>query len=83
MLSNVYLKSQQIFKDFSDFVTNSYGESWNSSACETWSWVPVQNQWVPIKKKNDSKIENAWDFMSPDSSNLKTDSKTPYYSILK
>ena len=34
-------------------------------------------------KKNDSKIENAWDFMSPDSSNLKTDSKTPYYSILK
>ena len=35
MLSKVHLKRQQIFKDFSDFVTNSYGEYWNSSACET------------------------------------------------
>ena len=33
----------------SDFVTDSYGESWDSS-CET-SRVPVQNQWVPVKKK--------------------------------
>ena len=56
MLSKVYLKSQQIFKDFSDFVTNSYGESWNSSACET-SWVPVHNQWVPIKKKTIPKLK--------------------------
>ena len=32
-----------------DFVTNSYGESWDSS-CEKY-WVPVQNQWVPVKKK--------------------------------
>ena len=31
--------------------------------CEK-SWVPVQNQWVPVKKKkNESKIENAWAFM--------------------
>ena len=35
MLSKVYLKSQQIFKELSDFVTNSYGESWNLSAYET------------------------------------------------
>ena len=33
----------------SDFVINSYGESWDSS-CEK-SWVPVQNQWIPVKKK--------------------------------
>ena len=32
----------------SNFVTNSYGESWDSF-CEK-SWVPVQNQWVPVKK---------------------------------
>ena len=37
----------------SDFVTNSYGESWDLS-CEK-SWVPVQNQWVlqfSLKKKH-------------------------------
>ena len=44
----------------SDFVTNSYGESWDLS-CEK-SWVPFQNQWVPVKK-NKSDIENAWAFM--------------------
>ena len=38
---------------YSDFVTNSYGESWDSS-CEK-SWVPV--------KKNKSEIENALAFM--------------------
>ena len=32
------------------------------------SWVPVQNQWVPVKKKNESEIESARAFMSPDSS---------------
>ena len=32
----------------SDFVTNSYGESWDSS-CEK-SRVPVQKQWVPKLK---------------------------------
>ena len=32
----------------SDFVTNSCGESWDSS-CEK-SWVPVQNHWVPVQK---------------------------------
>ena len=33
--------------------------------CEK-SWVPVQNQWVPVKKKkkkSESKIENAWSIM--------------------
>ena len=33
----------------SDFVSNSYGESWDSS-CEK-LWVPVRNQWVSGKKK--------------------------------
>ena len=36
----------------SDFVTNSYGESWDSS-CEK-SGVLVPNQWVPVEKKTDS-----------------------------
>ena len=35
----------------SDFITSTYGESWDSS-CEK-SWVPVQK-----KKKKESKIEN-------------------------
>ena len=41
---------------YSDFVTNSYGESWDSS-CEK-SWVPVKKN-----KKNKSEIENALAFM--------------------
>ena len=32
----------------SDFVTNCYGESWDSFHEK--SWVPVQNQWVPVWK---------------------------------
>ena len=48
----------------SDFVTNSYGESWDAF-CEK-SWVPVMNQRVPVKK-HESVIENAWAFMYPDS----------------
>ena len=36
--------------EYGDFVTNSYGESWDSS-CER-SWVPVQNDW----KKNFSAL---------------------------
>ena len=32
----------------SDFVTNSYAESWDSS-CEK-SRVSVQNHWVPVQK---------------------------------
>ena len=32
----------------SELVTNRSGESWDSS-CEK-SWVPVQNQWVPVQK---------------------------------
>ena len=47
----------------SDFVINNYGESWDSF-CEK-SWVPVWNQWVPVKKKKESEIENAWAFMQP------------------
>ena len=56
----------------SDFVINSYGESWDSS-CEK-SWVPVQNQWV-----------RNW-MLGPlcnQTVNLKTDPKTMYYSALK
>ena len=63
----------------SDFVTNSYGASWDSS-CEK-SWVPVQNQWVPVKKK---RVRN-W-MLGPlcdQTVNLKTDSKTLYYSALQ
>ena len=49
----------------SDFVTDSYGDSWDSS----WQIsVPGQNQWIPVKKKkNESKVENTWAFMKPDS----------------
>ena len=57
----------------SDFVTNSYGESWDSS-CKKLG-VPVQNQWVP-KLKMFGPLCNQ-------TVNLKTDSKTPYYSTLK
>ena len=59
----------------SDFVTNSYGESWDSS-CEK-SWVPVQNHWVPVQKSF-----SPWVFCKQ-TVNLKTDSKTLYYSLLK
>ena len=34
----------------SDFVTNSYGESYDSS-CEN-SRVPVNNQWIPLQSKD-------------------------------
>ena len=47
---------------YSDFVTNSYGKSWDSSSEK--SWVPaVHNQWVPVQKNKESEIENAWAFM--------------------
>ena len=36
----------------SDFVTNRYGESWDSS-CEK-TWVPVWNHWELVKKNNES-----------------------------
>ena len=39
----------------SDFVRNSYGESWDSS-CEK-SWVPVQNHWDSVKKTTCSKLK--------------------------
>ena len=37
-----------------DFVTNSYGASWESFCA---------NSWVPVKSKNESEIENAFAFM--------------------
>ena len=59
----------------SDFVTKSNGESWDSS----WEklWVPVQNHCVPVKKQQ-------WvpGSLCNHKVNLKTDSKTLYYSLL-
>ena len=48
----------------SDFVTNSYSESWDTS-CEK-SWVPVLNHWVPVEKEK-SQNERALIFIKPDS----------------
>ena len=67
--------------DFCDFVTNSYGESWDSS-CEK-SWVPVHNQWVPVQKNKESQIENASGPLCNQTVNLETDAKTLHYSLLK
>ena len=39
----------------SDFVRNSYGESWDSS-CEK-TWVPVQNHWDSVPKTTSSKLK--------------------------
>ena len=64
----------------SDFVTNSYSESWDSF-CEK-SLVPVQCQWVPIKKKKTLKLKMLGPLCNQ-TVNLKTDSKTLCYSILK
>ena len=50
------------------------GPVWDSS-CE--------NSWVPVKKKTESDIENAWAFMFNQRVNLKTDSKTLFHSTLK
>ena len=52
---------------YSDFIANSYGESWDSS----WekSWVPVHNKWVPVQKnKRSPKLKNliACTFLYPD-----------------
>ena len=59
----------------SGFVTNSYGESWDSS-CEN-SWVPVHNQWVPVQKTMRPKLRMLGLFCNQ-TVNLKTDSKTLY-----
>ena len=48
----------------SDFVTNCYSESWDTS-CEK-SWVPVLNHWVPVEKEK-SQNERALIFIKPDS----------------
>ena len=59
-LNRQYIENKYKWMRSSDFVTNSYGESWDSF-CEN-SWVPVKNQRVPVKK-HESVIENAWAFM--------------------
>ena len=46
---------------WSDFVTNSCGESLDSS-CEK-LLVPLPNQWVSVQKNKESKTENAWVFV--------------------
>ena len=56
----------------SDFVTNGYGVSWDSS-CE--------KPWVPVKKKS-LKLKMLW-LLCNHTVNPKTDSKTLYYSVLK
>ena len=58
---------------YSDFVTNSYGVSLDSS-CE--------KPWVPVKKKKGPKWKMLGSLCN-ETVNLKTDSQTLYYSILK
>ena len=53
-----------------DFVTNSYGESWNKSG---------EKSWVPVKKSLKLKMLGP---LCNQTVNLRTDSKTLYYSIL-
>ena len=59
-LKGTYLKKAahfnqcHTFSNTSDFVTNSYGESWGSS-CKK-SWVLVQNHWVPVQKPMSPKL---------------------------
>ena len=54
-------------------VTNSYGESRDSS-CEK-SWVPVQNQWVPVQNPMSPKLKILGPLCNQ-TFHLKTDSKT-------
>ena len=53
-----------------DFVTNSYGESWDKSG---------EKSWVPVKKSLKLKMLGP---LCNQTVNLRTDSKTLYYSIL-
>ena len=55
----------------SDVVTNSCGESWDSS-CEK-SWVPVQNHWVPVQKTMSPKLKMLWPLCNQ-TDNLKMES---------
>ena len=55
-------------------------KSWDSS-CEK-SWVPVQNQWVPVQKTMSAKLKMPGHLRNQ-TVNLKTVSKTLYYSIMK
>ena len=63
----------------SDFFANSSPESRDYS-CEE-SWVPVQNHCVPVQKAVSPKLKMRGPLCSQ-TVNLKTDSKTLYYSIL-
>ena len=47
-----------------DFVTNSYGESWDSSCEQIMS--PNPEPMSPSSKNNTYKIENSWAFMWSD-----------------
>ena len=69
-----YILSKGIgFNDFlSDFVANSYGESWDSASEKSW----VQNQRVPVKETN-PKLKMLGPLCNH-TVNLKTDSKTLY-----
>ena len=58
---------------FRDFVTNSSGESWDSSC---------KKSCVPVKKKKSSKLKMLGRLCNQ-TVKLKTDSKTLYYSRLK
>ena len=66
-----------------NFVTNSYGESWDSS-CEK-SWVPVHDQCVPVKKKQGVRNWKYLGFYSVcnETVNMETGAKTLYHSLLK
>ena len=57
----------------SDFATNNYGESWDSS---------FEKSWVPVKKKTSPKLKMLGPFCNQ-TVNLKTDPKALYYSIVK
>ena len=67
----VVMKKQTNKNTCRDFVTNSYGESWDSS-CE--------KSWVQVKKSLKLKILRP---LCNQTVYQKTDSKTLYYSILK
>ena len=60
------------------FVTNSCGESWDSS-----SWVAVHNQWVPVHKNKESLTENAYGPLCNQTVNLETEAKTIQFTEIK
>ena len=66
--SITHFPNPDISNQCSDFVTNSYGESWDSSCWK--SWVPLQNHWVPVQNKM-----SPWIFCNH-TVNLRSDYKT-------